>query len=249
MSRSLTIPSADSKIDAAVFTPAGAQGPLPAVVMFTDIGGLRPCYDEKAQLVADRGYAVLLPNIYYRNVSGQAVPDGRSFREPEIMAKMREYAGLLKPQALAGDFSALVGCIDAEGEFAHGGIAAVGYCLTGSFALRMAAQFPDRVAAAAGFHSAGLAPENDASSPTSIVGAIKGRVYFGHADRDEHMPADQVGRMDRALTEAGVHFTTELYKGAMHGFTAKDAPSYDASADALHFKRLFTLLEETLIPS
>ncbi|WP_290909278.1 dienelactone hydrolase family protein [Halomonas sp.] len=44
----------------------------------------------------------------------------------------------------------------------------------------------------------------------------------------------------------GVHFITEHYRGAAHGFTAKDAPSYDAAADALHHRRLAMLLEETL---
>ncbi|MGR2738034.1 hypothetical protein ACUY1T_06240 [Billgrantia sp. Q4P2] len=33
---------------------------------------------------------------------------------------------------------------------------------------------------------------------------------------------------------------------AADGFTAKDAPSYDATAGALHHKRLAMLLEETL---
>ena len=246
MSRSLTIDAAEGKIDAKIFTPAGAAGPLPAVILFTDIGGLRPCYDEKAQTVADRGYAVLLPNVYYRSVAGQAVPEGKSFREPEVMAKLRGFAGLLKPEALATDFKALLAGIDGQEAFAHGGVAAVGYCMTGGFTLRMAAAHPDRIVAAAGFHSAGLAAEGDPNSPAAVVGTIKGRVYFGHADKDEHLPPEQIGRMDQALAAAGVHFTTELYKGASHGFTAKDAPVYDAGADALHFKRLFMLLEETL---
>ena len=249
MSRPLTIASPEGKIDATVFTPAGAAGPLPAVVLFTDIGGLRPSYDEKAQTIADRGYAVLLPNIYYRSLAGKAVPEGRSFREPDVMAKLREYAGLLKPEALAKDFAALLAGIDGDEAFAQGGVAAVGYCLTGGFSLRMAAEHPDRIVAAAGFHSAGLAAEGDPASAVTVVGAIKGRVYLGHADKDEHLPADQIGRMDQALAAAGVHFTTELYRGASHGFTAKDAPVYNAAADALHFKRLFTLLEETLQPA
>ncbi|MCE9681914.1 dienelactone hydrolase family protein [Halomonas alkalisoli] len=246
MSRAIEIPAADGTIDAYVFTPGSAEGPLPAVVLFTDIGGLRPCYHEKAQQIADSGYAVLMPNVYYRNASGSVVPEGRSFRDPDVRPKLFEYAGQLTPEAQSRDFAALLGCIDNEAEFANGKLGVVGYCMTGAFALRMASEHPDRVAAAAGFHSANLATAGDPNSPVHVVGTIEGRVYLGHADKDELLPPEQIARMDEALAKAGVHFTTELYKGAAHGFTAKDAPSYDAAADALHHKRLAMLLEETL---
>ena len=247
--RSITIPAPSGTIDARVFTPAGSSGPLPSVIVLTDIGGLRPCYDDKAQTIADGGYAVLLPNIYYRSVKGQAVPNGKSFRDADVRPQINDYAARLTPQAQAEDFTALVAGMDAEPEFAAGACAVIGYCLTGSFAVRMAALHPDRVVAAAGFHSARLAPEGDPSGLLAAVGSIKARVYFGHADKDDYLPPEEIARMDRALAAASVHFSTELYKGAMHGFTAKDGPAYHQAADALHFKRVFTLLQETLHPS
>ncbi|PMR76488.1 dienelactone hydrolase family protein [Billgrantia endophytica] len=246
MSRAIEIPAADGIIDAHVFTPGSAEGPLPAVVLFTDIGGLRPCYHEKAQQIADNGYAVLMPNVYYRDASGPVVPAGKSFRDPDVRQTLFEYAGHLTPEAQSRDFAALLDCIDSEAEFADGKIGVVGYCMTGAFALRMAAEHPDCVVAAAGFHSANLAKADDPGSAVHLVGTIEGRVYLGHADKDELLSPEQIARMDEALAAAGVHFTTELYKGAAHGFTAKDAPSYDATADALHHKRLAMLLEETL---
>ncbi|EPC03328.1 dienelactone hydrolase [Litchfieldella anticariensis FP35 = DSM 16096] len=246
MSRAIEISAADGTIDAHVFTPGNADGPLPAVVLFTDIGGLRPCYHEKAQRVADNGYAVLMPNVYYRDAIGPLVPEGKSFRDPDVRPTLLEYAAHLTPEAQSRDFAALLDCIDGEAEFADGKVGVVGYCMTGAFALRIAAEHPGRVAAAAGFHSARLADADDPNSPVHVVGTIEGRVYLGHADKDELLPPEQIARMDRALADAGVHFTTELYKGAAHGFTAKDAPSYDAVADARHHKRLAMLLEETL---
>lgn len=246
MSRAIEIPAADGTIDAHVFTPENTDAPLPAVVLFTDIGGLRPCYYEKAQTIADNGYAVLMPNIYYRNVSGAVVPEGKSFRDPDVRPTLVEYADQLTPEAQSRDFVALLACIDNEAEFASGHLGVVGYCMTGAFALRMAAEHPDRIAAAAGFHSARLAVADDPNSLVHVVGSIEGRVYFGHADKDELLPPEQIARLDEALAAAGVHFTTELYKGAAHGFTAKDAPSYDAAADERHYKRLALLWEETL---
>ncbi len=246
MTRSIAIPAPHGTIDARIFTPATAHGPLPGVVLFTDIGGLRPSYYDKAQKVAEAGYAVLLPNVYYRSLKGEAVPAGGSFRDPPVFARLMEYRAALTPQAQAADFAALLEGMTRQREFAPGGIGVVGYCMTGAFALRFAALHPDRVAAAAGFHSAGLAKEGDPGAVDGIVGTIRGRVYLGHADKDEYLPPEQIARLDAALAEAHVHFTTELYRGALHGWTARDAPVYDAAADALHYKRLFALLEETL---
>ncbi|OAZ96303.1 dienelactone hydrolase family protein [Halomonas sp. G11] len=246
MSRAIEIPAADGTIDAHIFTPGNAEGPCPAVILFTDIGGLRPCYHEKAQQIANNGYAVLMPNVYYRDVSGAVVPEGKSFRDPDVRPTLLAYAKHLTPEAQSRDFVALLDGIDNAAEFENGRMAVVGYCMTGAFALRMAAEHPNRVAAAAGFHSARLAEADDPNSPVHVVGNIEGRVYFGHADQDELLPPDQIARMDAALATAGVHFTTELYKGAAHGFTAKDAPSFNATAYELHLKRLALLLEETL---
>ena len=246
MPRAIDIPAADGTIDAHIVTPDNADGPLPAVLLFTDIGGLRPCYHEKAQRIADNGYAVLMPNVYYRDARSAVVPEGKSFRDPDVRPTLFEYAGHLTPEAQSRDFAALLRCLDEQAEFADGKLGVVGYCMTGAFALRMAAEHPKRVAAAAGFHSARLAEADDPNSPVQVVGTIEGRVYLGHADKDELLPPEQIARLDEALATAGVHFTTELYKGVAHGFTAKDAPSFDAAADDLHHKRLAMLLEETL---
>jgi len=247
MSRAIDIKTSDGTIDAFIFTPDNASGPLPAVVLLTDIGGVRDSYHDKAQTVADDGYAVLMPNIYYRDTAGSPVPEGKSFRDDDVLPGLFEMSKTLTPEAQKTDSSAYLATIDAEAEFGEGPVGVVGYCLTGSFAVRMAADHPQRVAAAAGFHSAGLAVEDDANSVMHIVDKVKAQVYFGHADKDDHLPPEQIARLDGALAKAGVHFTTELYAGAAHGYTAADVPAYDEAADARHYKRLSILFEETLL--
>ena len=63
--RDVSIPTPDGSCDASLHTPDGA-GPWPAVIMFPDAGGVRPTFHDMAQQLADLGYAVLLPNVYYR---------------------------------------------------------------------------------------------------------------------------------------------------------------------------------------
>lgn len=246
MIRNVDIATAHGSIDATLFTPENANAPLPPVILFTDIGGLRACFQSRAQMLADAGYAVLLPNVYYRSAPGQVVPRNKTFHDSDVMPILAGYARQLTPEALTVDFAALIHALDAAPECGSGGIGVVGYCMTGSFALRMASLHPDRIAAAAGFHSARLALKNDPASPARSVGSIKARVYLGHADRDPYLAADEIARLDGALAEAGVHFMTELYAGAPHGFTIEDAS--DPAANALHYKRLLTLFEETFLP-
>ncbi len=244
MPRPFEIAAADGTIDALLFTPPQGGGAHPPVILFTDIGGIRPVYEVKAQRIADAGYAVLMPNIYFRSGRAPLVPEDRHFRD--MLATLRGYAELLTPEALQRDFAALMAAIDGEPACGCGPVGAVGYCLTGGFPVRLASLHPERIGAAAGFHSAALAAAGNPHAILDVIPGVKARVYFGHADRDEHLPPDEIAAVDGALARAGVHFATELYAGAKHGFTSTDTASYGAQADALHFKRLFTLLEETI---
>ena len=49
-----------------LFTPEG-PGPWPGVVMYPDAGGVRDTFDQMAARLAGFGYAVLLPDVYYRS--------------------------------------------------------------------------------------------------------------------------------------------------------------------------------------
>src|SRR3954464_2780773 len=60
------ITTADGTADAELVRPDGA-GPFPGVLMFMDAFGLRPRLAEMAERIAERGYAVLVPNLLYRS--------------------------------------------------------------------------------------------------------------------------------------------------------------------------------------
>jgi carboxymethylenebutenolidase len=63
--RDVLITTADGECDASLYTPSDA-GPSPAVIMYPDAGGARATFRAMAQQLAELGYAVLLPNLYYR---------------------------------------------------------------------------------------------------------------------------------------------------------------------------------------
>src|ERR1700737_4768663 len=62
----VTIKTRDGMFPASVFTPADKLGLWPGVIFFMDGLGIRPVMWEMGQRLADGGYLVLLPDLYYR---------------------------------------------------------------------------------------------------------------------------------------------------------------------------------------
>ena len=244
--KTLTLPVDAKVIDASLFLPEGA-GPHPAVVLLTDIRGSRPVYDSFASLLAVRGFAVLVPNLYYRSQTAPVVEPGDAFDDTS-RTRLQGYRALLTPEALAQDFDAWIAALKGAPEIDDRRIGVVGYCMSGAFALRFAAAFPAQVLAAASFHGGNLAVDTDPASPHLLADRIAARLHIGHADEDASAPPEQIARLDEALAKAGRDFTTEFYAGAKHGFAIPDSAAYDDVASTRHLGRLNSLFEETLLP-
>ena len=75
---------------------------------------------------------------------------------------------------------------------------------------RIAAAYPERVAALGGFHVGGLVTDDD-DSPHLSAGELAAEVYLGHADNDRSMTPEQIAELERALDAAGVRYRSELY--------------------------------------
>jgi carboxymethylenebutenolidase len=244
-SSDVDVPTPDGVADALLVQPDG-EGPHPGVLFIMDAIGLRPRIVEMAERIAERGYVVLAPNVFYR--AGRApvlpLPD---FRDPDeragFMRDVRPFIEQLTPERLASDGAAY---LDRLAEVAPGPVAITGYCMGGRVAWRIAAAHPDRVAAVGGFHAGGLvtdAPDSPHRSAAALRGA---ELYFGHADQDRSMTAEHIAELERALDEAGASFRSELYEGAAHGYTMSDTAAYDEAAAERHFTELFGLLDRSV---
>jgi carboxymethylenebutenolidase len=71
-------------------------------------------------------------------------------------------------------------------------------------------------------------------------------VYFGHADNDGSMTAENIAVLEKTLDDAGVAYTSELYEGSPHGWTMADTAMYHEPGEKRHWEALFALLERTL---
>jgi carboxymethylenebutenolidase len=238
------IRTGDGVADAYLARPHG-NGRHPGVLFVMDAIGLRPWIEEMAERIASRGYVVLAPNVFYRAGHAPVIPLP-DFSDPDargsFMPKVRPLMDQLTPEAVARDGEAYLGYL---AEVAGEPAAITGYCMGARLGVRIAEAYPDRVAAVAGFHAGGLVTDG-ADSPHRAVGSLKAEVYFGHADNDRSNTPEQIAALDRALEQAGVRHRSEVYEGAMHGYTMADMPVYDEAAAERHVRELFALLDRAL---
>ncbi|MET0415300.1 MAG: dienelactone hydrolase family protein [Actinoplanes sp.] len=242
--QTVRIPTADGTADAYLVRPDG-NGPFPGVLLFMDAFGLRPRIAEMAARIADRGYAVLAPNILYRGgpsplVAPEELTDAE--KRGAAFGRLMPLIRALTAERVAADTDAYLDFFAAQEDVAPGPVVVVGYCMGGTNALRAIEAHPDRIAALASFH-AGRVVTDGADSPHLAVGRITGEVYFGHADNDQSMTPDQIKALEAELDEAGVRYTSEVYAGAPHGFTMSDTSMYDPQAEQRHWTSLFALLD------
>lgn len=240
MSSIVDIATEHGVLDAHLFLP-DAKGAWPAVILLTDIRGVRPAFQTMGQRLADHGYAVLLPNVYYRGGRAPVVDPKLPVKDDSARAQRAALRAALTPAAVRADIAALLTFLGEQTYVRGNSVGIVGYCMSGAFALRAAADFPERIIAAASFHGGGLASAAP-DSPQLEVARIQARLYFGYADADASMPPDMIDRLETALREAGVSFSAELYTGARHGFAVSDGQAYDEQAAEQHWQRLLDLL-------
>ncbi len=240
----LDIATADGIADSYLVAPAGGEARA-GVLFCIDAFGLRRTTIEMADRIAAEGYLVLVPNLFYRAGRAPVLPmpdflDGSS-REA-FFGRARPLMAELTPEVVARDGGAYLDCL---AERAPGPVGISGYCMGGRVGWRLAAAHPDRVAALGCFHTGGLVTA-DAESPHRSAARLGCELYFGFADQDPSMGAEQIAELEAALEEAGAGYCAEVYPGARHGYTMSDTAAYDEAARERHFRELFSLLGGSL---
>ena len=242
--QTVEITTPDGAADAYLAGPD--DGPHPGVLFMMDAYGLRPTIAKMVDRIAAGGYVVLAPNVLYRAGRPPVLPLPDT-NDPEQRASffqsLRPLIEQLTPERVESDGAAYLEHL--EQASAPGRVGITGYCMGARLGWRIAAAHPGRVAALAGFHPGGLATEAP-DSPHLSAGNVTAELYFGFADEDPSMTADQIETLEGALDEAGRSYRAEVYTGARHGYTMDDGAAYDEAARERHFRELRNLLERTL---
>jgi carboxymethylenebutenolidase len=238
----------DGVCDAHLAAPEGGEQ-YPGVLFLMDAFGVRPVIDEWIERIAEHGYVVLAPNLFYRSARSPIVEDVASQTTPEnraaLFESLRPMMQALTPENVAKDAGGYLEFLSGLSQTMPGPVAATGYCMGARFAIRAAAAYPDRVAAVAGFHGGNLGTDQP-DSPHLLAGSIKAEVYLAYADHDDGANPEQRQRMDDALATAGVVYDSEVYTDAPHGYTMSDTAAYREDAAERHLSKLIELLNRAL---
>ncbi|MDB4915019.1 MAG: dienelactone hydrolase [Gemmatimonadetes bacterium] len=226
-----------------VFAPDDA-GELPGVIMFMDGLGIRPALFEMGERLANGGYHVLLPDLYYR--SGFVVKDGSTLFTDKVSREywMQHVLPTVSIANIMRDMPAFLAHFDRRAQLRATHIGVTGYCMGGKLSLAAAGHFPERIAAAASYHGGGLATDAP-DSPHRLAPMMTARVYVGGATEDAGFDDAQKQRLEDALSAANVDHQIETYN-ARHGWVPSDTPVHDPAAAEQHWNTLFSLLSNTL---
>lgn len=240
----IEIRTQDGTADAVLYRHEdGAQ--RPGVIHLTDIGGIRPAHRGMARRLAEEGYTVLMPNVFYRTGRPPLFDFPRRMGDERTMKRFAELMGPLGPEPMERDAGDYVDFLAAQSSVSEGPMGVVGYCFTGAMAVRTAAVRPDKIVAAASFHGGALYTETPAS-PHLALPRVKARLYFGHAVEDHSMPAEAIEKLNQALKAWGGSYESEVYDGAHHGWTVPDGKPYHQFQAERAWSKLKDFLAGTL---
>ena len=238
------VPTPDGEADCYFVHPQ--EGSHAAVMVWPDIVSIRPAFRAMGKRLAESGYSVLVPNPYYRSTRGQIVPDGKTFRDPGIRDLLMPHARTLSPETCVSDGTAFVEWLDAQDSVDTGRkVGTTGYCMTGSYCMRLAAAMPDRIGAGCSFHGGGLATDAD-NSPHLLADQMKAEFLIAIAENDDERNPDEKVLVREAFDAAGVTAEIEVYEGTLHGWCPPDSAVYHEAQAERAWSRMLALFERTL---
>jgi len=218
-------PDGHGMIKGLMAKPAGATGPLPAVLVIHENRGLNPYIEDVVRRAAKAGYLALGPD-------GLTPLGGYPGNDDEGREMQRQ----LDRAKLMEDFFAAFEFLR-DHDDTTGKVGAVGFCYGGGVCNALAVAYPD-IAASVPFYGRQAAAED--------VPAIQAPLLIHYGELDERINAGWPD-YEAALTEHGKDFTVHFYPGANHGFHNDTTPRYDEAAAALAWERTLAFFGTHLV--
>lgn len=223
-----------------------SEGTHAGVLIWPDAYGLRPAFRQMARRLAESGYAVLVPNQYYRSTRLPALPEPIDMKDPKLRERWGVLRAPLTPEAVTSDAVAYVGYLDAQPAVnSSRKIGTMGYCMGGSMTLRTAAALPDRIGAGASFHGGGLVTDS-ADSPHRLIATIRAHYLIAIAENDHKAQPEARDVLRQAFATAGLPAEIEVYEGTLHGWCPPDTLAYNETQAERAWSRLLALFGSAL---
>lgn len=243
VSATVTIPTADGSADAYFVHPV--RGRHPAVILWPDIAGLRPAYQQMATRLAAAGFAVLAVNQYYRGSRAPVLGSFAEWRTEAGRARLQPMIAALTPSATMRDAAAFVSWLDGQRAVdARRKVGSAGYCMGGPHTFRTAAAVPARVGAIASFHGGGLVTDAP-DSPHRLMAGFSAAMLIAVAQNDDARAPGDKDALRVAADAAGRWAEIEVYP-AQHGWCTIDSPVFDVAQAERAWGRMLAIFAERL---
>jgi carboxymethylenebutenolidase len=239
----LEIPTKDGHTTTFITHPERG-GPHPVVLFYMDAPAIREELRDMARRLGTSGYCVMLPNLYYRSGVMELGPLPADPESPERKRMFQLMASINIPMVME-DTRALLAFAESHPAARIDRVGAVGYCMSGRYAINAATHFSHRLKAAASIYGTQLV--TDAPDSPHLAGhRTKAELYFGCAETDVYAPLVTIEKLRQALTRDQANAEVEIYPVTHHGFAFPKRPVYDRDAAERHWERLLALYRRNL---
>jgi dienelactone hydrolase len=216
----------DGKKYEGYFVSPSASAPL--VIIIHDWDGLTSYEQQRADMLAELGYAAFAADLYGAGVRPTEFKDKHA-RATALYQDRGEMRARIK--------GALRAAKDHKADVTNAAL--IGYCFGGAATLEGARAGMDLKAFVA-FHGGLDTPEGEDYTQT------KGEILILHGSADQSVSMEDFANLANELEKAGVSHEMISYSGAPHAFTVFDSERYREDADRKSWKRFIQFLEETL---
>jgi carboxymethylenebutenolidase len=214
--------------------------------MWPDIFGLRLAFRQMARRLAEAGYAVLVPNPFYRTKHAPTAPENPDFNDAPTRDALMALMNSLSPASVVTDARSFVGWLDSQSSVDRKRpMGTMGYCMSGPYTLRTAAALPERIGAGASFHGGGMVTDKS-DSPHLVIPKIKGQFLVAIASNDDQRQPEQKTVLRETFEKARVPAEVEVYAGALHGWCPPDSRVYNDAQAEKAWSRMLALFKTAL---
>ena len=226
---------------ATFITHPETAGPHPVILFLMDAPGKREELHDMARRISATGYYVMLPNLYYRDVPSFTVHR----EDPGSREYMFSLMANLTNALVATDAATMIEYAASDSAADASRVGVTGYCMSGPFALWIAAEFPEFVKSAASIHGVRLAVDAE-DSPHTRAAEMAGEILVMSAEHDDYVDRAHYDRLVASFEGAGTKAHCEWVEEAHHGFVFPERALFHKLAAERHWELLHGLFERTL---
>ena len=243
MKRDIEIRTDDGVAKAGLFQAEGGSAAKAGVILYMDAFGPRPALDQMAERLASEGYAVLVPDLFYRNGAYGPFDAKTAFTEDKKRAEIMALIGGTTPEMTARTRRLYRCPVRRQACRARSAPSAIAWAAAAPSTppppipkLRRGRQLPRRQSG-----------KRCARQPAPSCRNHQGPRLCRRRRRRPQLPAGTVGAAGRGVANAPRSTTSSRTMSAwQHGWTVPDHGIYDEAGAERHWKRLTTFFGETL---